>query len=228
MLLCSSNERKKMSCYRLDAGTKLQLQIAAFSECPRLSDARAAPGGPSSRLSFGFLASRTLVFNRLVDLGHIAIGPAHSASIVKPFGLVPPCIHRHGTATQVPCLRLARVAQGACERPPGLQRRAHSQGNSFPRLCARRGAAWVLRAQDYRVEVNDADAGPHTMRKRTIKSQRPRKERASKADPKRTPVATRLWALLMLRSYVQYTTGRARSSTTSNVYSFCCASKLWL
>ncbi|KAI0032047.1 hypothetical protein K488DRAFT_50812 [Vararia minispora EC-137] len=39
--------------------------------------------------------------------------------------------------------------------------------------------------KDYRVEVNDAnDGGQHTMRKRTIKSQRTVKERTSKADPK--------------------------------------------
>ncbi|KZV76097.1 hypothetical protein PENSPDRAFT_570477 [Peniophora sp. CONT] len=43
------------------------------------------------------------------------------------------------------------------------------------------GLGHVLR--DYIVEVNDAEATAHTMRKRTIKSKRVKKERASRADP---------------------------------------------
>ena len=41
----------------------------------------------------------------------------------------------------------------------------------------------MLHFQDYIVEVNDAEATAHTLRKRTIKSKRTKKERTSRADP---------------------------------------------
>lgn len=101
---------------------------------------------------------------------------AHSESALAP----------NATSSALRGLRLETMAQGALEWVGYLQRGPCPAGTLPPCSRVYFSKSHCTTTQSYRNETTEVtELGPHTMRKRALKSGRKKKEWQSKADPKR-------------------------------------------